>query len=278
MQDVSLKDLIESGAHFGHQSRRWNPKMEEYIYAQKEGVHVFDLTITKDKLEEALEFLSDSAKEGKQFLLLGTKKQASEKVREVAENTDIFFVSERWLGGTLTNFDQMKKSTSKLHEMKEKRKEGEYKHRTKKERVLIDREIERLERFFGGISDMDEIPDVLIVVDTKKEIIAVKEADMAGVTVVGIVDSNADPTLVDYPIPMNDDASKAVEYVLELMEEAILQGKGSVKQSSSSSKKDSKKKSSKKKEAKGKSGKKSKKSSKSKSANKGKKANKKKGK
>ncbi len=223
--DVSLKELIESGAHFGHQSRRWNPKMEEYIYSEKEGVHVFDLTITKQMLEEALEFLQQSAKEGKNIVLLGTKKQVKDKVAEVAKESGVFYVNERWLGGTITNFDQMKRSTSKLHDMKKKREQGEYKNRTNKERVLINREIERLERFFGGIADMDQSPEVLVVVDTKRESIAIKEANMNEIPVVGIVDSNADPTLIDYPIPMNDDASKGLEYVLDLVKDAILAGK-----------------------------------------------------
>lgn len=239
--NVSLKELIESGAHFGHQSRRWNPKMEEYIYTQKEGVHVFDLTITKELLEEALEFLKKASSESKSILLLGTKKQAKEKVQEVAEETGIFYVDERWLGGTLTNFDQMKRSTKKLHDMKKKREEGEYKNRTNKERVLIDREIDRLERFFGGVADMEEIPDVLIVIDTKKESIAVKEANASGVDVIGIVDTNADPTVVGYPIPMNDDATKGVEYVLDLMKQAILEGKQGTAKKKSKAKKSNKK-------------------------------------
>lgn len=240
MPDVSLKELIESGAHFGHQSRRWNPKMAEYIYTQKEGVHVFDLTITKKMIEEALEFLKQSAKEGKTFLLLGTKKQAKDVVARISKEAGIFYVNERWLGGTLTNFDQMKRSLSSLHDMKKKREAGEYKERTKKERVLLDREIDRLERFFGGIAELNNVPNVLIIVDIKKELIAAKEARMAGTTTIGIADSNSDPTLVDYPIPMNDDASKGVEYVLTLIRDAILEGKGVSKKSSKKKEKSSK--------------------------------------
>lgn len=225
MIKVSAEELLERGAHFGHQSKRWNPKMEEYLYGQENGVHVFDLIKTKALLEEALEFLKTSAKEGKVILFVGCKKQAQEKTREVAETTDSSYFTERWLGGTLTNFDQIKKSIKKLLDMKAKMAGGEYSSNTKKERLLIDREIARLERYFGGISKLEKTPDILVVVDTHKENSAIREANSKGVKVVGIVDSNADPTLIDYLIPMNDDASRAVEYVLDLMKDAILEGK-----------------------------------------------------
>ena len=222
---VSAEGLLERGAHFGHQSKRWNPKMDEYLYGEEGGVHVFDLIKTKKLLEGALEFLKSSAKEGKTILFVGCKKQAQEKTREVAEATGSSFFTERWLGGTLTNFDQIKKSIKKLLDMKEKMTNGEYASNTKKERLLIDREIARLDRFFGGISDLAKVPDILVVIDTHKEKSAIREANSKGVKIVGIVDSNADPEVVDYPIPMNDDASKAIDYVLDLMKEAILDGK-----------------------------------------------------
>ena len=225
---VSLKELLESGAHFGHQARRWNPKIEPYIYGVQEGVHVFDLTKTKEKLDEALEFLKKSSREGKTILLLGTKKQAKSKTKEIAEEIGVFYVSERWLGGTLTNFEQMRRSCKKLADMKAKRSAGEYKRFTKKERLLIDREVERLERFFGGVAGMENLPDVLVVVDIKREHAAIAEAKKSKIVTVGIVDSNSDPSLVDYPIPMNDDATRAVEYVLELFKKAILEGKKSL--------------------------------------------------
>lgn len=226
---ISLEELLDAGAHFGHQSRRWNPKMAEYIYGVQEGVHVFDLVKTKEALEAALEAIKNAVAEGKTVLLLGTKKQAKEKVIEVGQETGIPYVSERWLGGTITNFDQMKISLSKLAEMKAKIAGGEYDKFTKKERLLIEREITRLERFFGGITSLEKIPDMMIIVDTHREDGAVKEARRSKVEIVGIVDSNSDPSLVDYPIPMNDDASKAVEYVLGLIKEAILEGKKKVK-------------------------------------------------
>lgn len=199
--------------------------MEEYLYGEEGGVHVFDLIKTKALLEEALEYLTTSTKEGKVILFVGCKKQAQEKTREVAEATGSSFFNERWIGGTLTNFDQIKKSIKKLADMKEKTANGEYASNTKKERLLIDREIARLERYFGGISKLEKVPDILVVIDTHKEDSAIREANSKGVKIVGIVDSNADPEVIDYPIPMNDDAVKAVDYVLDLMKEAILNRK-----------------------------------------------------
>ncbi|HJY98200.1 MAG TPA: 30S ribosomal protein S2 [Patescibacteria group bacterium] len=226
---ISLEELLQSGAHFGHQTRRWNPKMEEYLYGSENGVHIFDLTKTKPMLEEALAFLTKSASEGKTILILGTKKQIKEKVIEVAGEAGVPFVSERWLGGTISNFPQMKRSLKKLEEMKANMVSGAYNKFTKKERLLIDREITRLERFFGGISTLEGVPEVLFVIDTKREAGAVREASGKKIPVVGVVDSNADPDMVDYPIPMNDDASKALEYVLGLVKEAILEGKKKIK-------------------------------------------------
>jgi small subunit ribosomal protein S2 len=220
--NISLEKLIETGAHFGHQSKRWNPKIAPYIYGNQDGIHVFDLIKTKMCLEEVLEHLSKSKAEGKKILLLGTKKQVKEKIEEVALAAGVYFVNERWLGGTFTNFPQIQKSVRNLTEMKKKLAEGEYKDRTKKERLLIGREIARLERFFGGIVGMDNVPDVLFIIDIKREISALKEAKAKNVETIGIVDSNSDPTLVDYPIPMNDDATKALDYVLDLVKEALI--------------------------------------------------------
>lgn len=225
---VSLEDLLNSGAHFGHQTKRWNPKMGEYLYGSDNGVHIFDLTKTKPLLEEALEFISKSAKEGKVILLLGTKKQIKEKVAEVGESLEIPYVNERWLGGTISNFPQMQKSLKKMEEMAANVTAGFYNKYTKKERLLIDREITRLQRFFGGIKNLKSFPDVLFVIDTKREAGAVHEANTKKVPVVGIVDSNSDPDMIDYPIPMNDDASKALEYVLDLFSQAVKEGKGKI--------------------------------------------------
>lgn len=223
--NVSLKDLIETGAHFGHQVRRWNPKMAEYLYGEKEGVHVFDLPKTKEKLEEALEAIKKAVSEGKNILFLGTKKQAKEMVAETAKQSKTFYVNERWLGGTLTNFDMIKKSVRKMKDLEAGLAGSEYKDRTKKERLLLERELDRLHRFFGGLVGIEEKPSMLIIIDVKREKTAVKEANSTGVEVVGIVDSNSDPDGIDYPIPMNDDASKALLYVLGLMKEAIEEGR-----------------------------------------------------
>lgn len=222
---ISLEELVEAGAHFGHQTKRWNPKMDEYLYGKESGVHIFDLIKTKKALEEALSFLEKSAAEGKTILLLGTKKQIKDKLKEIAESTGSPYVDERWLGGTISNFEQINKSLKKLEEMKTNMESGEYSKFTKKERLLIDREIERLERFFGGLKGIEKVPEVIFIVDTKKESSAVREASRIGVDIVGIVDSNADPDKIDYPIPMNDDATAAVSYVLDKVAEAINNGK-----------------------------------------------------
>ena len=226
MTDISLKTLIESGAHFGHQTKRWNPKMESFLYGEKDGVHIFDLIKTKELLSEALDFLKKSAKDKKSILFVGTKKQVKAKVKEVAKATDSFYVNERWLGGILTNFAQIKKTTAKLAELKKGFETGEFKDRTKKERLLIEREIIRLEKFFGGLSGIIQIPEVMVLIDIKREVTAVKEAASKDVTTVAIVDSNCDPGAVDYPIPMNDDASRTLDYVLELFRDAINEGRG----------------------------------------------------
>lgn len=233
---ISLEELLDAGAHFGHQARRWNPKMAPYLYGIQDGVHVFDLTKTKEELEKALDFLAQSHKEGKVILFVGTKKQSIEKTKEVAEALGQPYVTERWLGGIITNFEAIKHSIDKLADMKAKMAAGEYGEKyTKKEILLLDREIARLERFFGGISKLIKVPDALFVVDTKKESGAIREAIQKKIAVVGIVDSNGDPDVIDYPIPMNDDASKAITYVLDLVKEAML---GSGKRKADSVKKE----------------------------------------
>ncbi len=236
---ISLEKLLQGGAHFGHQVRRWNPKMEEYIYGSQKNVHLFDLTKTKACLEEALAAIKKASKEGRKILIVGTKKQIKEKVKEVALESGSFYVNERWLGGTLTNFEQIKKSTVRLEKMKADMAGGIYDKYTKKEKLLIEREIQRLGRYFSGIKGIDTVPGLLVIFDIRKEKGAVREANFKGVETVAVVDTNCDPTLVDYPIPMNDDAKKALEYVLDLMKEAILEGKGkSEKRQAMSSKKD----------------------------------------
>lgn len=224
--NISLEDLLDSGAHFGHQVKRWNPKVKEYVYGEQDGVHVFDLVKTKEALEVALSEITKVVKSGGSVLLLATKKQAKDKALEILHETGISVVTERWLGGTITNFAQLKRSIDALADMKVKLSTGYYAKYTKKERLLLEREKERLERFFGGITNLKTTPDLLIVVDIKKEITAIKEAGKKNVTTVGIVDTNSDPNLVDFPIPMNDDATKALHLVLDYIKQAILEGQG----------------------------------------------------
>lgn len=226
MVNISLEDLLESGAHFGHQVKRWNPKVKEFVYGEQDGVHIFDLVKTKEALEVALAEITKVVKANGSVLLLATKKQAKDKALEILQETGISVVTERWLGGTITNFAQLKKSIDMLADMKVKFSTGYYAKYTKKERLLLEREKERLERFFGGITTLKSTPDLLIVVDIKKEITAIKEANRKNVSIIGLVDTNSDPNLVDFPIPMNDDATKALELVLGYIKEAILEGQG----------------------------------------------------
>lgn len=221
---VSLKDLLEAGAHFGHQAKRWNPKMKPYLFGVRNGIHIFDLVKTKEGLEKAVDFVKNLTAEGGIIVFVGTKRQAAEIVKEEAKKAGVPYVWERWLGGTITNWEQIKKSIEKLVEMKEKREKGEYKEFTKKENVLIDREIARLERFFGGLVGIKELPSAIFVVDTKKEEAAVKEAKKKGITVVAVVDSNSDPDLVDYVIPGNDDAVGAIKLMVGTIAEAAREG------------------------------------------------------
>lgn len=223
-KQISLKKLLEAGTHFGHQAARWNPKMKTYLYTVKDGVHVFDLVKTKEGLEKAVEFVRKFVAEGKTIVFVGTKRQAQAIISEEAKKIGIPYVSQRWLGGTLTNWEQIKKSIDQLVEMKEKRKEGEYKKYTKKEQLLLDRKINKLEKFFGGLVLLEKLPEALFVVDVRKEELAVKEAKKKDLIVVGLVDSNADPDLVDYVIPGNDDAVGAIRLVVSAMAEAVKEG------------------------------------------------------
>jgi len=222
---VSLKDLLEAGCHFGHQARRWNPKMKKYIYVKREGVHIFDLGMTAEKLAEAMEYVRDLVSQRKQVIFVGTKRQAAAIVKEEAEKAGAPYVSVRWLGGTMTNWEQVNKSIKKLKDYTEKKAAGEFKKYTKKENILIDRDINRLERFLGGLKDIKDVPAAVFVVDVKKEHAVIKEAKMKGVTVIGVVDTNSDPDGVDYVIPVNDDAVSSIKLVVAKMAEAYADGK-----------------------------------------------------
>lgn len=222
---VTLQDLLEAGCHFGHQSRRWNPKMESYLYAVRDGIHIFDLMKTKEGLEKAAAFAKEATANGKTILFVGTKRQARAIIKEEAQRINVPFISERWLGGTITNWEQIKKSIDKLAKMTEERNKGEYKKYTKKEQILLDREIRRLERFFGGLVGLKGKPDVIFVVDTKKEEAAVKEAKRKNIPIIAVVDSNTDPNSVDYVIPANDDAVGSIKLIVGMMAEAVKEGK-----------------------------------------------------
>jgi small subunit ribosomal protein S2 len=223
--DISLKSLLEAGCHFGHQSRRWNPKMEPYLYTVRDGIHIFDLAKTKEGLEKTINFVRETAAQGGQIIFVGTKRQARAIIKEEAQKVGVPYVSERWLGGTLTNWTQVKKSIDKFTSMVEKEKAGEYKKYTKKEQLLLNREIRRLERFFGSLVSVKDMPAALFIVDTKKEIAAVREARKKGIPVIAIVDSNSDPSMVDYVIPANDDAVGSVKLIVSALAAAVAEGK-----------------------------------------------------
>lgn len=221
--EVSLKELLEAGCHFGHQTVRWHPKMKPYIFAARDGIHIFDLVKTREGLLDAADFVAKTIKEGKKILFVGTKRQAKDAVLTLAKKLDQPYVNQRWLGGTLTNWDQIKKRIDKLSEMKKAREEGEYKKFTKRERLLLDREIAHLEKFFGGIASLENLPEAIFILDTKREKAAVAEAAQKGIPIVAICDTNSDPTKIDYVIPANDDAEGSIKLILKKIEEAVLE-------------------------------------------------------
>ena len=225
MSEVTLKELLEAGAHFGHQARRWNPKMKKYIYGERGGVHILDLVQTKQGLDEAVEYVKKMVGEGKVILFVGTKRQAAGIVKDRAVAVGMPYLTQRWVGGLLTNWQEISKRIRKLHEMKEKREKGEYKVYTKKEQLLLDREIAKLDKFLGGVAALEKLPDALFVVDTHREEVAVLEANRMGIPVVGIVDTNADPDKIDYVIPSNDDAVKAIELIVMEIANSIANSK-----------------------------------------------------
>jgi len=228
-KEIILEELLEAGCHFGHQAKRWQPKMKKYIWTVREGVHIFDLAKTKKCLEKAIEFVKEITAQGKKIIFVGTKRQARSIIKEAAQNCGMPYVAERWLGGTITNWRQIKKSIDKLIEMKKKREESEYDKYTKKERILIDREVSRLEKFFGGLVDLKDLPEAVFIVDCRKEEAAVKEAQMKGIKLVGLVDTNTDPTGIDYPIPANDDSAGSIRLIVGKIADAVIEGKKKLK-------------------------------------------------
>ena len=225
MAVVAMKQLLEAGVHFGHQTRRWEPKMAEYIFQARNGIHIIDLQKTSKKLDEAYAFLKEQAEEGKTVLFVGTKKQAQDCVKEAAEKCGMYYVNQRWLGGTLTNFATIRRRIQRLTELERMQEDGTFDVLPKKEVILLKKEMEKLEKNLGGIKDMKELPGVMFIVDPKKERIGILEARKLGIPVIGLVDTNCNPEDVDYAIPGNDDAIRAVALIADCMANAIIEGK-----------------------------------------------------
>ncbi len=225
MSVISMKQLLEAGVHFGHQTRRWNPKMAPYIFAERNGIYIIDLQKTVKKVVEAYDFIREVAESGKPILFVGTKKQAQETIKEEALRAGEFYVNERWLGGMLTNYQTIAKRINRLNSLVKMEEDGTLDLLTKKEKFKLLAEKEKLERFLGGIKDMPELPGALFVIDPRKEKIAVTEAKRLGIPVVAIVDTNCDPDEVDYVIPGNDDAIRAVKLLASVIGDAVLEAK-----------------------------------------------------
>ncbi|HEX7057958.1 MAG TPA: 30S ribosomal protein S2 [Bacilli bacterium] len=223
MAVISMKQLLEAGVHFGHQTRRWNPKMEKYIFTERNGIYIIDLQKTVKKVEEAYNFVKSVAERGGSILFVGTKKQAQDSVAEEAARCGMFYVNQRWLGGTLTNFQTIQKRIERLHELERMEEDGTFAVLPKKEVILLNKEKARLEKFLGGIKGMKGLPDAIFVIDPRKERIAVAEAKKLGIPLVGIVDTNCDPDEIDYIIPGNDDAIRAVRLLTGKMADAVIE-------------------------------------------------------
>ena len=225
MAVVAMKQLLEAGVHFGHQTRRWDPRMAEYIFQARNGIHIIDLQKTSKKIDEAYQFIKEAAEEGKEILFVGTKKQAQECVREAAETCGMYYVDQRWLGGMLTNFDTIQTRIQRLKDLEAMQEDGTFEVLPKKEVILLKKEMEKLEKNLGGIKEMKKIPEVMFVVDPKKERIAILEARKLNIPVVGLIDTNCNPEDVDYVIPGNDDAIRAVKLITTVMANAVIEGK-----------------------------------------------------
>ena len=225
MSVISMKQLLEAGVHFGHQTRRWNPKMKKYIFTERNGIYIIDLQKTVKKVEEAYNWVKDLAANGGTILFVGTKKQAQDSVKEEAARSGMYFVNQRWLGGTLTNFETIQKRITRLKDIERMSEDGTFEVLPKKEVVILTKELDRLEKFLGGIKDMKKLPDALFIIDPRKERIAVAEAKKLNIPIVGIVDTNCDPDEIDVVIPANDDAIRAVKLLTGKMADAILEAK-----------------------------------------------------
>jgi small subunit ribosomal protein S2 len=224
MAEISMKLLLEAGVHFGHQTRKWNPKMKPYIFGARNGIYIIDLQNTAKLLRDAHSFIVRTVSEGGAVLFVGTKKQAQDSIVEEAERCGMFHVCNRWLGGTLTNFQTIRKSINRLKELEDMKRDGSFSRYTKKEAMRMEKELEKLERSLGGIKDMDELPSALFIVDTRKEKIAVSEGKKLGIPVVAIVDSNGDPEDIDYVIPGNDDAIRSIRLLTSIIADGCIEG------------------------------------------------------
>ena len=224
MAVVSMKSLLEAGVHFGHQTRRWNPKMARYIFTERNGIYIIDLQKTVKKVEEAYSFLRETAAAGETILFVGTKKQAQDAIKEEAIRANMFFVNERWLGGMLTNFKTIETRIKRLKELKKMAEDGTFEVLPKKEVIGLRHEMDKLEKYLGGIKDMPKMPGAIVIVDPKKEKIAIQEAHKLGIPVVATVDTNCDPDEVDFPIPANDDAIRAVKLLVSKLADAVIEG------------------------------------------------------
>ena len=225
MAVVAMKQLLEAGVHFGHQTRRWDPRMAEYIFQARNGIHIIDLQKTSKKLDDAYDFMKEQSEAGKTVLFVGTKKQAQDCVKEAAEKSGMFYVNQRWLGGTLTNFKTIRKRIQRLTELETMEQDGTFEVLPKKEVVLLKKEMDKLNKNLSGIKNMTEIPQVMFVVDPKKEHIAIQEAKKLNIPIIGLVDTNCNPNDVDHVIPGNDDAIRAVKLVTDVIANAIIEGK-----------------------------------------------------
>jgi small subunit ribosomal protein S2 len=226
MAALTMKELLEAGVHFGHQTKRWNPKMQKYIFGERNGIYIIDLQKTLKKFRDAYSFVRDLSAQGGTMLFIGTKKQAQETVFEEAGRCGMYYVNQRWLGGTLTNFATIRKSIARLKKLEEMKETGEYDRVPKKEALELDREREKLEKALVGIKTMESLPSSVFIIDPRKEKIAVAEAQRLGIPIVAIVDTNCDPTGIDYPIPGNDDAIRAVRLITARIVDAINEGRG----------------------------------------------------
>ncbi len=225
MSVISMKQLLEAGVHFGHQTRRWNPKMKEYIFTERNGIYIIDLQKTVKKIDEAYYFIRDLAMEGGTVLFVGTKKQAQESIEQEAKRCEMFYVNQRWLGGMLTNFKTIQSRINKLRKIEKMEADGDFDLLPKKEVIKLKAEQEKLEENLGGIKEMKKLPSAMFVVDPRKEHIAILEAKALGIPVVAIVDTNCDPDEADYPIPGNDDAIRAVKLIASKIADAVLEGR-----------------------------------------------------